>query len=102
MSSILDQRKRETPKVVRGKSQNGSTISWMVPEGSETLPVIYKRCQKEIRSNQNIDGRPGIFWNVKPRRWTTMGLGMHGAHPLSAAPLGVGVLVKDSTPRAVW
>jgi hypothetical protein len=22
------------------KSQNGSTISWMVPEGSKTLPVI--------------------------------------------------------------
>jgi hypothetical protein len=88
--------------VVRGKSRNGSTISWMVPEGSKTLPVIYKRYRKEIRSNQNIDGRPGIFRNVKPQRWTTMGLGPHGAHPWPDAPLGGGVLGKDSTPRAVW
>jgi hypothetical protein len=30
-----------------------------------------------------------------------MGLGLHGAHPKAGAPLGGGVLVKDSTPRAV-
>jgi hypothetical protein len=34
-----------------GKSQNGTIISQLVPEGSETLPVIYRRCRNEIRSN---------------------------------------------------
>jgi hypothetical protein len=73
----------------------------MVPEEFETLPVIYRRCQNKIRSKRNIYGRSGIFRKVKPRRRTTMGLGPHGAHPLSAAPLRGGVQVKDSTPRAV-
>jgi hypothetical protein len=58
-----------------------SPISGMVPKGFETLPVIYIRCQNEIRSNQNIYERSGIFQKVKPQRWITMGLGPHGAHP---------------------
>jgi hypothetical protein len=38
------------------KSQNGSIISRLVPEGSETLPVIYKKVSEEIRSNRSIYG----------------------------------------------
>jgi hypothetical protein len=70
-----------------GKSQNGSNISWLVPKGSKTLPVIYRRCQNEIRSNWSIYGKSRIRQKVKPQRWTTMGLGPPGAHPSSAAPL---------------
>jgi hypothetical protein len=70
-------------------------------EGSKTLLVIYRRCQNEIRSNRSIYGKSRIRRKVKPRRWTTMGLGPHGAHPWPAAPLGGGVQARDS-PRAVW
>jgi hypothetical protein len=64
-----------------GKVSKWFTISRMVPEGFETLPVIYRRCWNEIRSNRNIYARSRIFRKVKPRRWTTMGPGPHGAHP---------------------
>jgi hypothetical protein len=33
------------------KCQNGSNISQMVPEGSKTLPTIYRKVLEEIRSN---------------------------------------------------
>jgi hypothetical protein len=37
------------------ESQNGSIISWLVPEGSKTLPVIcIGRCQKKL-------GQIGLF-----------------------------------------
>jgi hypothetical protein len=40
-----------------GKSRNASIISWLVPEGSETLSVIYRKVSEEIRSNRSIYGK---------------------------------------------
>jgi hypothetical protein len=40
-----------------GNSQKGSIISCLVPEGCETLPVIYRKVSEEIRSNQSIYGK---------------------------------------------
>jgi hypothetical protein len=40
-----------------GKSWNASIISQLVPEGSKTLPVIYRKVSEEIRSNQSIYGK---------------------------------------------
>jgi hypothetical protein len=102
MSSMFWSKREGDSENGSGKSRNDSTTSQMVPQGSETLPLIYRRCRKEIRSNQNIYGRSGIFWKVKPQRWTTMGPRPHGAHPWPAAPLAGGVIVQESTPSAVW
>jgi hypothetical protein len=43
-----------------GKSRNGSTISLLNSEGSETLSVIYGKCHNEIRSNRFIYGKSGV------------------------------------------
>jgi hypothetical protein len=43
-----------------GKSRNGSIISRLVPEWSETLPVIYRKVSEEIRSNRSIYGKSGM------------------------------------------
>jgi hypothetical protein len=64
-----------------GKSWNGSIISRLIPKGSETLPVIYRRCQNEIRANRSIYRKSRILQKVKTQRWTAMGQGPHGAHP---------------------
>jgi hypothetical protein len=63
------------------KYRNGFIISQMVLEGSETLPVIQRRCRNEIRSNWSIYGKSRIYHKVKHRRWTTMVLGTHGPTP---------------------
>jgi hypothetical protein len=40
-----------------GKSRNSSIISRLVPKGSKTLLVIYRKVSEEIRSNQSIYGK---------------------------------------------
>jgi hypothetical protein len=56
MSSVLD-KKREGDSESGGKSRNGSIISRLVPEGSETLLVIYRKVSEEIRSKRSIYGK---------------------------------------------
>jgi hypothetical protein len=42
-----------------GESCNGSIISRMVSEGTETLPVVYRKVSNKIRSNWSIYGKSG-------------------------------------------
>jgi hypothetical protein len=51
-----------------GKSQNGSTISQMVPEGFKTLPMIYRRCRKVTGRSSVCFRKSGIFWKGKTVR----------------------------------
>jgi hypothetical protein len=66
---------------------------------------------EEIRSNRSIYGKSRIRQKVKPRRWTTMGLGPHGptnGWPYQGArsPLGrfegVEFTSNSTYPRSVW
>jgi hypothetical protein len=60
MSLVLDQRERETLKVVCGSLGMVPLYHGLVPEGSATLPVIYTKVSEEIRSNRSIYGKSGM------------------------------------------
>jgi hypothetical protein len=53
-------KREEDSKSGPGKSQNGSIVSWLVPEGSKNLPMIYGKVPEEIWSNRSIYGMSGI------------------------------------------
>jgi hypothetical protein len=54
MSSVLDQRERETLKVVRGSLGMVLLYHGWFREGFGPLPVIYRKVSEEIRSNRSI------------------------------------------------
>jgi hypothetical protein len=53
-------KREEDSKSGPGKSRNGSIISRLFLEGSETLPVVYRKVSEEMRSNRSIYGKSRI------------------------------------------
>jgi hypothetical protein len=58
---VIRSKREGDSKSGSGKSQKGSIISRLVPEGFETLPVIYRKVSEEIRLSRSKvrNGRKG-------------------------------------------